>query len=51
MIQRIHKAINAYTQHLICVNHWFLKQDIPKIIMYLQKSSFEPYTLKLAFEF
>ena len=50
MIQRVKKAINTDTLHLIYVNHWFLKQDVPEIIIYLQKSSIEPYTLKLAFE-
>ena len=50
MIKRVQKAINANTPHLICVKHWFLKQDIPKIIKNLQKSSIEPYTVKLAFE-
>ena len=51
MIQRVRKAINADTPHLNFVIQWFLKQDIPKIMMYVQKISIEPYTLKLAFEF
>ena len=36
---------------LICINQWFLKQDVPKIITSLPIISIELCNLRLAFEF
>ena len=34
--QRVNKVRKSDTHHLICDNHWFLKQDVPNIINSLQ---------------
>ena len=51
MIHRAIKAIFVDTQRLICVNQWFLKQDVPIIVISLPITSIELHNLRLAFEF
>ena len=41
MIQRAKRATFVDTQYLICINQWFLKQDVPKIITSLPIISIE----------
>ena len=51
MIHRAKRAIIVDTQHLICVNQWFLKEDVHKIMISLPITSIELYTPRLAFKF